>query len=87
MFYWSVTKQQIKFVIFNTKICSLSTKYLHLYSYSKTMCLWMSSTFPKLPLLGSPQVTINMNNETKLNKNSKFKTSIVQWPITIPNAL
>jgi hypothetical protein len=43
----------------------------------------MSSTFPKFPLLGNPQVTINMNN--KQNKNSKFKPSIVQWAIPICN--
>jgi hypothetical protein len=47
----------------------------------------MSSTFPKLQLLGNPQVTINMNNKTKLNKNSKFKPPIIQWPIPIHNAL
>jgi hypothetical protein len=70
MFYGSVIKQQIKFVVFNTKICSFSTKYLHLYSHSKNVYLWLSSTSPKLPLLVSPQVTINMNKKTKFNKKS-----------------
>jgi hypothetical protein len=41
----------------------------------------------KLPLLGNPQVTINMNSKTKPNKNSKFKPPNVQWPILIYNAL
>ncbi len=39
MFYENVIKQQIKFVIFNTRICSFFTKYLHLYSYSKHVYL------------------------------------------------
>jgi hypothetical protein len=43
----------------------------------------MSSTSSKLPFLGSPQVTINMIKETKLNKNSEFKPPIVQWFIPI----
>ncbi len=30
----------------------------------------MSSPFPKLPLLGNPQVTINMNNKTKFNNSN-----------------
>jgi hypothetical protein len=77
MFYENVIKKQIKFAVFNTKICSFFTKYLHLYSYSKSVYLQMSSTFQKLPLLGSPQITINMNNKTKFNKNSKLKPSIV----------
>jgi hypothetical protein len=63
MFYGSVIKQQIKFVIFNIKIYSFFTKYSHLYSYSQNVFLWMSSTFQKLRLLGTPQVTINMNNK------------------------
>jgi hypothetical protein len=65
MLYKSVMKQQIKYVISNNKSCSFFTKYLHLYSYSKIMCLWMSSTFLELPLLGNPQVTINMNNKSQ----------------------
>jgi hypothetical protein len=47
----------------------------------------MPSTSPKLPLFGSPQVIINMNKKTNLNKNSKFKPPIVQWPNPIRNAL
>ncbi len=43
--------------------------------------------FPKTPILGSPQVTINMNYKIKLNNNSKFKPPIVQWLIPICNAL
>jgi hypothetical protein len=55
MFYGSVIKQQIQSIIFNTKIYNFSTKYLYMYPYSQNVCLWMSSIFPKLPFLGSPQ--------------------------------
>jgi hypothetical protein len=79
MFYGSVIKPQIKHVIFNIKIYSFYAKNSHIYSYSQNVCLQMSSTFPKLPLLGTPKVTINMNN--------KIQTPIVQWPIPIHNAL
>ncbi len=54
MFYESVIKRQIKFVIFNIRIYSFFTKYLHIYFYSKNVCLWMSATFPKLPFLLIP---------------------------------
>jgi hypothetical protein len=47
---WYIKKQSIVFV----------TKYLHQFPYSKTMSK-NESHLPKLPLLGSPQVTINMN--------------------------
>jgi hypothetical protein len=84
MFYGSLIKQQIKFVVFNTKICNFFTKYLHLYSHSQNVYLWMSSTSPKLPLLGIPQVTINMNKKTKFNKNSNPQLSNGQFLSTMP---
>jgi hypothetical protein len=87
MFYGSVIKQQIKYVVFNTKIRSFFTKYLQLYSYSKSVYLRMFSTSQKLSFLGSPQVTINMNKKKNLNKNSKYKPPIVQWLVPIRNAL
>jgi hypothetical protein len=61
-----------------------TTKFLHLFLYSKIMCLQMNFTFPKLPPLGSPQVTINMDENY-----SKFKiqTPNVQWSILIRNSL
>jgi hypothetical protein len=43
--------------------------------------------FQKLPPLGNPQVTINMNKKTKLNKNSEFKPLKCQWPILSCKAL
>jgi hypothetical protein len=55
MFYGSIIKQQIKYVIFNIKIYSFFTNYLHIYFYSKNVCLQMSATFPKLPLLKVPK--------------------------------
>ncbi len=56
-------------MVINIRICSSFTKYLHLYSYS----ISVSTIVLKLPALGNPCVTINMNKKTKLNKNSKFK--------------
>jgi hypothetical protein len=41
--YESAIKQQIKFVVFNTKIFNFSTKYLHKDPYSKSVYLRMSS--------------------------------------------
>jgi len=69
---WSVIKQQIKYVIFNIKIYSFFTKYSHIYSYSQNVYLQMFSTFPKLPLLGTPKVAINMNN--KIQQEFKIQT-------------
>jgi hypothetical protein len=43
----------------------------------------MFSIFPKLPLLGSPQVTINMNN--RQNKNQpEFKIQTTNCPMAYP---
>ncbi len=39
MFHGSVIKQKIKFVIFNIRIYNFFTKYLHIYFYSKNVCL------------------------------------------------
>jgi hypothetical protein len=39
IFYGSVIKQQINVVIFNIKICSFFTKYLHVYSYFENVCV------------------------------------------------
>jgi hypothetical protein len=77
MFYGSVIKQQIKYVIFNIKIYSFFTKYSHIYFYSQNVYLQMSSTFPKLPLLGTPKVTINMNNKTQ----QEFKIQTPNCPM------
>jgi len=71
----------IKNYIFN-----FSTKYIHLCFYSRIMCLQMSSTFPKLPLLGTVHKSPSTWT-TKQNKNSKFKPQIIEWPIPIYDAL
>jgi len=55
IFYGSLIKQQIKSIILNIKICSFSTKYLPIYFYSKNVCLWMSATLRKFPLLVIPK--------------------------------
>jgi len=77
---WKLFKQQIRFVIFNIRICSLSTKYLHIYFYSKNVCLQMSATFPKLPLLvvpKSPSTWIIKQNSTKIqNSNPQLSNGL-----------
>ncbi len=40
----------------------------------------MNFTYPKLPLLGSPQITIIMNNKIQ----QEFKIQIPNCPITYP---
>ncbi len=77
MFYESAIKQQIKYVVFNTKICNFSTKYLPKGSYSKSVSMNVLN-FPKLPLLSSLEVTINMTrkqNSTRI-QNSNPQLSI-----------
>ncbi len=61
-----------------TYVVFLQSIYIYILT-PKIVCLRMFFTFPKLPLLGCPQITINMNqqNKTKINKNSKFKMLIV----------
>ncbi len=68
-----------KFVIFNTRMCNFSTKYMYFYFYSQNVCIRMSSTFPKLPFLGNPQITINININNKSQQ--KFKIQTTSCPI------
>jgi hypothetical protein len=51
MFYGSVIKQQNQSIIFNTKICSFSIKYLYMYSYSQNVSMNVLR-IPKTPILG-----------------------------------
>jgi hypothetical protein len=80
MFYGSIIKQQIKSVIFNIRIYSFFTKYLHIYFYSKNVCLWMSATFPKLPLLvvpNSPSTWSTKQNSTTIpNSNPQLSNGL-----------
>jgi hypothetical protein len=86
MFYGSVIKQQIKYVIFNIRIYSFSTKYLHIYFYSKNVCQQMSAIFPKLPLLvvpKSPSTWTTKQNSTKI-QNSNPQLSNGLFPSVMP---
>jgi len=86
MFYGSVIKQKIKYVIFNIRIYSVSTNpYISIFI--PKMRVYKCPQLSQTPTLDSPQVTINMIYKTKVNKNSKFKPPIVQWFIPICNAL